>query len=254
MIRLTLVSAARPSAKQPIGIGWANEGEPLPLGALARSHGVERFSSGPALLGAVKSGRVRAAVRGTLPASAFWSALQRAAGGEPFSRAVLLEAARGRGVLLGPVGIEEGQGAAQRTAFGKHACRFLEGKGLLSEAPLVAVLSLGRLEDGARGERIARSLRESEKVVNALTKAGIDAFSAGVQIEDVFAEADVVVMPDGAAGNLAFRALHLVAGKRSFGAPVLGAPFDLVDTSRSRTSYADPLRLAAFLARAKGPR
>jgi predicted methyltransferase MtxX (methanogen marker protein 4) len=75
-----------------------------------------------------------------------------------------------------------------------------------------------------------------------------------VQLEDVLSDCDVVVMQDGAAGNLAFRALHLVAGMPSFGAPVLGLPFDLVDTSRARTSFEDPVRLAAFLAGAvKGP-
>ncbi len=254
MIALGPVAAARPSAARPVGIGFAAAGASPPLGELARSRGLQRFESAPALLSALRSGRVRAGVRGTLPASEFWRALGRSTAPRRLQRAVLLEPRKGQGVLLGPVGISEGRGAASRAAFARHACRLLRERGLLTEAPLVAVLSRGRLEDGGRGAHIGKSLRESERVVRSLESAGLDAFSPGVQIEDVLADCDVVVMPDGAAGNLAFRALHLVGGMRSYGAPVLGAPFDLVDTSRARRSFADPIRLAAFLASSRHDR
>ena len=252
MIPIAPVALARPLAASPVGIGCASLGEALPLGALARSKGLFRLEGASALISALRAGRVGAAVRGTLPAAEFMAALEGAAGPRRLQRAVLFEPKRGQGVLLGPVGISEGRGQAARAAFAGQACRLLGGRGLLTEAPLVAVLSVGRREDGGRGPQVARSLRESERVVGRLLASGVDAFSAGVQIEDVIRDVDVVVMPDGAAGNLAFRALHLVAGMRSFGAPVLGLPFDVVDTSRSRKSYADPLRLAAFLASSPG--
>jgi len=248
LIPLSVVGSSRPSAECPVGIGCKARRERLPLGPFGRSAGVRKLEGAPALLRALRDGRVAAAVRGTLPAAAFLSALAGAPGAKGLQRAVLLEPKRGRGVLLGPVGISEGRGARAREAFAKAACGLLRDRGLLTEAPLVAVLSVGRSEDAGRGPHIARSLAESARVVRGLQACGLDAFAAGVQIEDVLADCDVVVMPDGAAGNLAFRTLHLVGGMRSFGAPVLGLPFDVVDTSRSRSSYADPLRLAAFLA------
>ncbi len=168
--------------------------------------------------------------------------------GEVLERAVLLEARSGQGVLFGPVGVAEGRGAAARTRFSLEAARSVEMLGLLSEPPLVAVLSLGRRDDARRGRHVARSIAESARVVSRLQQAGLDAFSAGIQIEEVLRDADIVVAPDGATGNLAFRALSLVGGLRSFGALVLGFALPFVDTTRSRASFEDPLRLAAFLA------
>jgi predicted methyltransferase MtxX (methanogen marker protein 4) len=242
------VREARPEASAPVGIGSGPGGAAPALGKFARSKAVKAFETANAMLGALEARQIAAAVRGALPAEPVMRALAPRAMGELLERAVLLEPRPGQGVLFGPVGVAEGRGAASRTRFGLEAARTAEHLGLLTEAPLVAVLSLGRREDGARGRHIARSLAESAHVVARLQKAGLDAFSAGIQLEDVLADADIVMAPDGATGNLAFRALSLVGGVRSFGALVLGFPLPFVDTSRSRASFEDPLRLAAFLA------
>lgn len=194
-------------------------------------------------MGALRAGKVAAGVRGALPPGEMMAAIGRSAG-----RAVLLEPRAGQGVLFGPVGVVEGRGPASRARFGALAARALVRYELATEDPLIAVLAYGRAEDASRGANVARSLREADKVVERLRRRGLDAFNAGAQIEDVMADADVVVAPDGASGNLAFRAMHLTAGVRSFGAIVLGAPFPFVDTSRRRASYEDPVRFASFLA------
>jgi len=202
-----------------------------------------------ALLRALQAGEIAAAVRGTLAADEVAAALRPTPHGARIQRGALLEPGAQVGVLLGPVGITEGRGADARARFGMQAARELAMHGLLTEAPLIAVLSVGRPQDAARGARIARSLRESERVVRKLRDRGLDAFHAGVQIEDVLGQADIVIAPDGAAGNLAFRALHLTAGMPSLGGVLVGSPLRLVDTSRARTTFEDPLRMAAFLGR-----
>lgn len=248
MLTTRPIREARPSADCAVGIGAA-AGAPAPaLGIFWRDHSVVRMHSAGALVAAAHTGKVGAAVRGTLPPADFLHHIGLLPGVHLSGRAVLLEPRPGLGVFLGPVGVAEGRGAKARTAFAADACAALSRFGLATEDPLVAVLSHGRDEDAARGPNVARSLRESAAVVKALSKRRIDAFHAGPALEDVLPGADVIVAQDGASGNLAFRALHLAGGMRSFGALVLGASRPFVDTSRRRDSYQDPLRFAAYLA------
>jgi len=247
------IRTARPNAGRPVAIGRAAGNLALRLGRFENSPHVRTFGTARALVGALESGRVAAAVRGTLPAKRVVQQLERLAGGNPLCRGALLEPRPGRGVVLGPVGITEGGSAAARARFAVEAAGLLARAGLLSEPPLVAVLSIGRPEDAGRGAAVARSVAQSAHVVKLLESRGLDAFSAGVQLEDVLFDADIVVAPDGASGNLAFRALHLTAGMRSFGGLLLGLRLPFVDTSRARASFDDPLRLAAYLA-APAPR
>lgn len=205
------------------------------------------------MVNALDSGEIDGAVRGNLPAKETSQAFDARHRGAAIQRAVLFEPKAGIGVLFGPVGITEGQGANARVAFGAGAVKLLLERGLSTEDPLVAVLSYGRAEDASRGARTASSLRESERVAKRLRAQGVDAFSAGVQLEDVLADADVVVAPEGTAGNLVFRALHLVGGMPSFGGLLVGSPLAFVDTSRARASFEDPVRLAAFLGSPRSP-
>lgn len=248
MISTKPVRDARPLPSAPIGIGRAPGGPAPALGRFARSKAVRTFEGADALLEALESRQVACAIRGMLPAEPVMRAIAPRALGEVLERAVLLEARPAQGVLFGPVGVAEGRGATARTRFASEAARTLLELGLLSEPPLIAVLSLGRREDAGRGRHVAHSIAESAHVVARLQKAGLDAFWAGIQLEEVLRDADIVVAPDGATGNLAFRALCLVGGLRSFGALVLGFPLPFVDTTRSRASFEDPVRLAAFLA------
>lgn len=248
MLDLQGVAAARPGRRCAVGVGRASPADRLALGRFARSPFVRPVDDAEALLRALETGVLQAGIRGTLPAEAVVRALAKHRWGHRVQRGALLEPRAGQGVFLGPVGITEGRGASARARFGLQAASKLSDHGLLTEPPLVAVLSLGRPEDAPRGARIARSLKESARVVELLQRRGLDAFHAGVQLEDVIFDADIVVAPDGASGNLAFRALHLAGGMRSFGGILLGSPLAFVDTSRARASFEAPVRLAAYLA------
>jgi predicted methyltransferase MtxX (methanogen marker protein 4) len=243
MIPTRSIARASPAPGRAVGIGQPPGAGRLPLGRLASNRFVVRHASAAFLMAALRAGKVLAGVRGALAPAETMAAL-----GESAGRAVLLEPRTGQGVLFGPGGVVEGRGAPARARFAAMAARALVRYELATEDPLIAVLAFGRREDASRGPRVARSLAEADDVVRRLRRLGLDAFNAGAQIEDVLGDADVVVAPDGASGNLAFRALHLTAGVRSYGALVLGAPFPFVDTSRRRASYEDPVRFASFLA------
>jgi predicted methyltransferase MtxX (methanogen marker protein 4) len=208
---------------------------------------LRRFRDARTLIEAVRSGKVNAGVRGSLEAGSFIHALGR--GGASVQRGVLLEPQPGMGVVLGPVGVAEGRTAGSRARFAQEAAALLLRTGMLTEDPLIAVMATGRPEDAARGAPVARSLAQAEDIVRRLEHQGLDAFLAGVLLEEVIAHADIVVAPDGPSGNLLFRALHLVGGLPSFGALCTGTPLTIVDTSRARASFEAPVRLAAFLAR-----
>jgi predicted methyltransferase MtxX (methanogen marker protein 4) len=243
MIPTAPVARSRPSAHARVGIGGAR----APSGRLARGPSLVHFRDARSLVGALRAGHVEAAVRGALPAGTLLRALGKDA--DHVQRGALLEPRPGRGVVLGPVGITEGRTPGARARFAQEAAAYLLRVGLLTEEPLIAVMATGRPEDAPRATSVARSLAQGHEVTRRLEKQGLDAFEAGVLIEDVVADVDIVVAPDGVAGNLLFRALHLVAGIPSWGALCTGTPLTLVDTSRARTSFERPVRFAAYLAR-----
>lgn len=243
MIPTSALRRSRPSASARVGVG----GRSAPAGRLRANRGLVRFPDAPSLVRAVREGEVGAVVRGSLPAGAFVKALGKE--GAHLQRGVLLEPRPGRGVVLGPVGVTEGRTAGARARFAQQAAALLLHARLITEDPLIAVMATGRPEDASRGAAVARSIAQAETVVRRLERQGLDAFEAGVLLEDVLTAADIVVAPDGPSGNLLFRALHLVAHVPSYGALCTGTRLAIVDTSRARTSYEQPVRLAAYLAR-----
>jgi len=75
-----------------------------------------RISDNPSrsLVGDLVSGRIGAAIRGSLPANETLSALKAATGVDHLERAALLETADGRTFFLAPVGIDEGWTVAEK--------------------------------------------------------------------------------------------------------------------------------------------
>jgi predicted methyltransferase MtxX (methanogen marker protein 4) len=75
------------------------------------------------------SGRINAAVRGSLPANETLSALKAATGVDHLERAALLETADGKKFFLAPVGIDEGWSVAEKVILAKKYRRWLPGSG-----------------------------------------------------------------------------------------------------------------------------
>ena len=185
-------------------------------------------------------GEIEGAVRGNLPAGRTMRAL---AGqfGIRVRRLALLELS-GWAFLLGPVGIDEGETAADRLELLLGGARFLQDMGV---APLAAVLSAGRMEDRGRCERVDRSLAEGEEIAARAQEAGLLARHKGILIESCRGD-DIVIAPEGVSGNLIFRTLLLLCGAESYGAPVLMDRV-FVDSSRARGSFDGPVMLAGAM-------
>jgi putative methanogen marker protein 4 len=199
----------------------------------------EHENPGQALVDDLMSGRIDAAVRGTLPANATLKALKRAAGVDHLERIALLETVHGRKFLLTPVGVDEGWTVGEKLELIKKG-RIIARKFGLPEK--VGILSGGRLGDVGRHPQVDASMADAE----LLARLG-DAIHCEILIEDAVESCGLIIAPDGISGNLVFRTLVFLGGGQGHGAPVVNINRIFVDSSRASPNYANALLLAASL-------
>jgi len=192
----------------------------------------------------LKSKYVDAAVRGTAKASKTLSHLKKILNQEKLHRIALLQTSDGKAFFIAPVGIDEGNGLADKIAFIKlgveHIRRF-------DIEPVVGVLSGGRLGDIGRNEYVDRTLSDGDFIVNRVREIGIDAKQYTILIEDAIKEANFILAPDGISGNLVFRTLAFLGGGDGLGAPILMDEHVFIDTSRVGGHYTKAIMLASAL-------
>jgi putative methanogen marker protein 4 len=192
-----------------------------------------------ALIDDLYSGRLCAAVRGTLASRSTLSYLKKVSGCESLERIVLLETPDGHLFFMGPVGVDEGYTISEKEALIKKGKEFAAAFSLSST---VGVLSGGRHDDYGRHPRVDASLDDAHELSKRL---GVTDF--GILIEDAVRECGFIVAPDGISGNLIFRTLVLVGGGCSHGAPVVNLNRIFIDTSRANPDYACSFVLAGKL-------
>ena len=200
-----------------------------------------RISDNPSqsLVSDLVSGRIGAAVRGSLPANETLSALKAATGVDHLERAALLETADGRKFFLAPVGIDEGWTVAEKIVLAGKMKKIAAGFGLSDR---VAVLSGGRFGDIGRHPAVDRTMADAELVACLCGGRHYE-----ILIEDAIRECGVVLAPDGISGNLIFRTLTFLGSGHGHGAPVLNIDYIFVDTSRASPDYTNAIRLAESL-------
>lgn len=205
-------------------------------------------SSSPAphehLVRMLVSGRVDAAIRGSLSAHLTLTALKRALSLSTIRRVALLGYG-GHEFMLAPVGIDEGESVDDRVAIGASSAHLLSMLGIV---PSIGVLSGGRLEDRGRSTRVDIMLDEAQQVAEMLGEVGYNAVHCGILIEEAVFAHNVLIAPDGVCGNFIFRTLVLLNGGVPHGAPVLDIDVVFVDTSRANRSYERQIALASALA------
>ncbi len=204
------------------------------------------FRTSAKMLDALSSGRLHAAVRGSIPSSSFLDELRSRRGALELRRVALLSLPCGRPFLLGPVGIDEGYTLGQMEELAGDCRLFCS---LLGWEPRIAVLSAGRAEDAGRGAHIAGSIDRGE----SLASRSEDVRHYHITIEEALRWANCVIAPDGVAGNLIYRTLvHLGSGS-SLGALYFPLGLRLADTSRNGTAdeYLGAIALANIAANAK---
>jgi putative methanogen marker protein 4 len=185
------------------------------------------------------SGRIDAAVRGTLPANHTLSMLRRANGVSQLERAAVLETAQGKKFLLAPVGVDEGWSVQEKIELARKAQELAARLGFSRN---IGILSGGRAGDIGRHVMVDRSLADAELV--ARMTGGIH---YEILIEDAIRECGVIIAPDGISGNLIFRTLIFLGSGHGHGAPVLNISRIFIDTSRATPDYTNAIRLAEFL-------
>lgn len=229
-----------------VGIGRGTD-----LGHVERSvhalntENVQIYTDPEAMLDDLFSGKIDAAVRGDMPSSELLHLLKEKAGVSVLERLVIMEPKRGKTIFMAPVGIDEGWTVEQKYNMTVKAIKLMRDMGVETR---IAVMSGGRNEDKGRNPIVDRSIEEANRLVNILNKEGYDAYNAEILIESAVEKADLIIAPDGIAGNLIFRTLHFIADAVALGAPVLNIDKVFVDTSRVKTDYSDSIMLAMKLA------
>ena len=191
------------------------------------------------LIDALYSGRIDAAVRGTLPSNSTLKILKERAGVRALSRVAFLETAAGIKFILAPVGVDEGWSVEEKTYF-IRASKPLAKKFGISQK--VAILSGGRTGDIGRHKIVDKTIHDAEEI-SKLT--GSD--NCEILIEDAIKEHGIIIAPDGISGNLIFRTLCLLGEGHSHGAPVVNIDKIFVDTSRAAIDYSNAILLAISL-------
>lgn len=190
------------------------------------------------------AGKLDAAVRGDMSSSKLLPFLKEEAGVDSLERLVLLEPLNSKLIFLAPVGIDEGWTVEQKFDMAKRSLALMKR---LGAGQRVAVMSGGRNEDKGRCPAVDKTIDDANILVKMLTDAGYDAYNAQILIEDAVDDADLIIAPDGIAGNLIFRVLHFIGEAKALGAPVLNIDKIFVDTSRVKNNYVDPIMLAQRL-------
>jgi putative methanogen marker protein 4 len=192
-----------------------------------------------ALIDDLVTGKIDAAVRGTLPSNSTLKALKKAMGVDHLERIALLETVHGKKFLLTPVGVDEGWTVAEKLELIKKGRIIAKKFGLPEE---VGVLSGGRLGDVGRHPQVDASMAEAELVARLA-----DATHCEILIEDAIETCGLIIAPDGISGNLVFRTLTFLGDGYGHGAPVVNISKIFVDTSRASPNYTNALLLAASL-------
>ena len=185
------------------------------------------------------SGKIEAAVRGTLPSNSTLKALKKAMGVDHLERIALLETAQGKKFLLTPVGVDEGWTVAEKLELIKKGRVIAKKFGLPEKT---GILSGGRLGDIGRHPQVDASMAEAELVAKRA-----DATHCEILIEDAIETCGLIIAPDGISGNLVFRTLVFLGAGHGHGAPVVNISKIFVDSSRASSNYANALLLAASL-------
>jgi putative methanogen marker protein 4 len=212
---------------------------------------VFRFEDAHELVASLHGGEIDAAVRGTMRSSDVLLELKREYRIAEVMRTAVLEDASSIPFLLTPVGIDEGADFDSRLRLVQRTISYFSSAGWELR---IGILSKGRLEDKYRGSEIKSSIEDGERMVELLASEGHISRHFAILIEDAVRESELVVAPDGVAGNLMFRTLHFVGGRKAYGAPVVNIPNVFVDTSRGKSDFSDAVSLAAGLFQAQAGR
>lgn len=171
-------------------------------------------------------------IRGSLSSNKFLGNLRKFLNTEKVNRLALLETVNGHQFFFGPVGIDECSNRDEKIDFIEKALLVFE---LLDIEPNISVLSGGRHGDLGRDDKIDRSIRDGENIVETLknkyTELVINHHEILIE-SAVKNKSNLILAPEGISGNLIYRTLVHLGGGKAYGAIYMGIKKVIIDTSR----------------------
>lgn len=171
-------------------------------------------------------------IRGSFSSSKFLENLKKHYNITEINRLALLETDKGYQFFFGPVGIDECNNLNKKLIFIRLALRELES---LKLTPKISILSGGRESDVGRNDRIDKTMRDANKIVDILKEQhpGLDITHDEILIENAInTKSNLIIAPDGVSGNLIYRTLVHLGGGKAYGAIYMGLNNNIIDTSR----------------------
>ncbi len=175
---------------------------------------------------------IDAIIRGSLSSSRFLGNLRKFLSIEKINRLTLLETVGGHQFFYGPVGIDECRNVEEKIEFIENALGEFE---FLNINPNISVLSGGRRGDIGRDDKIDKSIRDGDKIVEILKERypNLMINHHEILIESaVMNKSNLIIAPDGISGNLIYRTLVHLGGGKAYGAIYMGIKKVIIDTSR----------------------
>jgi putative methanogen marker protein 4 len=176
--------------------------------------------------------KIEAIIRGSLSSNKFLGEVRKILETKKVNRLALLETVDGHQFFYGPVGIDECNNLADKLEFIEYSLKQFK---ILNILPNISILSGGRLDDKGRNEKIDKSIRDGEKLVEILK----DKYPTlminhhEILIEDaVMNKSNLILAPEGISGNLIYRTLVHLGGGKAYGAIYMGLKNVIIDTSR----------------------
>jgi predicted methyltransferase MtxX (methanogen marker protein 4) len=156
-------------------------------------------------------------------------------------RLALLEPSNGEHFFYAPVGIDEANTYMDKKNLIELAIKFFKK---IDAIPDIAILSGGRLSDVGRDPWIDGNIEEAVQLTSKLQKdypdIKINHFEILIE-RAIKRNANIILAPEGIAGNLIYRTLVHLGNGRSYGAIYLSyyihANKVIIDTSRAAKSY-----------------
>jgi putative methanogen marker protein 4 len=175
---------------------------------------------------------IASVVRGSLSSSKFLKNLEVFLNISDINRLALLETSSGHQFFFGPVGIDECNNLKSKEQFIEKALKILS---TLYIEPKISVLSGGRLGDIGRNVEIDKSIKEAKELVDyfKLVKPDLEIEHSEILIETAIEnKSNLILAPNGIAGNLIYRTLVHLGGGKAYGAIYMGIDYKIIDTSR----------------------
>ncbi len=199
---------------------------------IKRLNVIENESPETTIISYLKQRKVDGIIRGGLSANKFLKQLKSDFKLKYINRLALLETIQGEQFFFGPVGIDECRNQDEKINFINKALGEFERFNL---APIISILSGGRKGDIGRDSAVDKTIKEAEHVVNFFKENDpkLAIFHDEILIENAISRgANLIIAPNGIAGNLIYRTLVHLGGGKAYGAIYMGVNKPIIDTSR----------------------